>query len=145
MAVDYPEPVRALIAQLKRLPGIGPKSAERIAIWLMQRGADVTSPFSEALEKAGPFGQGAPAPRFALPSVEISHSRRIGEAHLRLTLSDGMSARLEAVAFNAFTGPLGPFLEAVRGRRAHVAGRLELNHWQGRTTVQLRLEDAAET
>ena len=104
-----------------------------------------TAELIEALEKAGPFGQGAPAPRFALPSVEISHSRRIGEAHLRLTLSDGMSARLEAVAFNAFTGPLGPFLEAVRGRRAHVAGRLELNHWQGRTTVQLRLEDAAET
>ena len=53
MAVDYPEPVRALIAQLKRLPGIGPKSAERIAIWLMQRGSDVTGPFSTALEKAG--------------------------------------------------------------------------------------------
>lgn len=53
MAVDFPEPVRALIAQLKRLPGIGPKSAERIAIWLMQRGADVTGPFAVALEKAG--------------------------------------------------------------------------------------------
>ncbi|MCB1065678.1 MAG: recombination protein RecR [Verrucomicrobiae bacterium] len=53
MAVDYPEPVRALIAQLKRLPGIGPKSAERIAIWLMQRGGDVTGLFAEALERAG--------------------------------------------------------------------------------------------
>lgn len=53
MAVDFPEPIRALIAQLKRLPGIGPKSAERIAIWLMQRGSDVTTPFALALEKAG--------------------------------------------------------------------------------------------
>jgi hypothetical protein len=25
----------------------------------------------------------------------------------------------------------------------HLAGRLELNHWNGRTRVQLRLEDAA--
>ncbi|MCV2864565.1 single-stranded-DNA-specific exonuclease RecJ [Albidovulum sediminicola] len=97
----------------------------------------------EALERAGPFGQAAPAPRFAFPSVEITFSRRVGEAHLRLTLSDGLSARLEAIAFGAYDTPLGPFLEAHGGRRIHVAGRLELNQWQGRTSVQLRLEDAA--
>jgi recombination protein RecR len=33
---DFPEPVRALIGELKRLPGIGPRSAERIAVWLLQ-------------------------------------------------------------------------------------------------------------
>ena len=33
---DFPEPVRSLVAELKRLPGIGPRSAERIAIWLLQ-------------------------------------------------------------------------------------------------------------
>jgi recombination protein RecR len=34
--IDYPEEVRQLIAQLKRLPGIGPRSAERIALWLLR-------------------------------------------------------------------------------------------------------------
>lgn len=53
MPVDYPLPVKVLIHQLKRLPGIGPKSAERIAIWLMQRGVDATAPFAEALHAAG--------------------------------------------------------------------------------------------
>ena len=33
---DYPEPVVELIAELKRLPGIGPRSAERVAVWLLQ-------------------------------------------------------------------------------------------------------------
>lgn len=33
---DFPEPVKALIAELKRLPGIGPRSAERIAVWMLQ-------------------------------------------------------------------------------------------------------------
>ena len=56
--VDYPEPVKVLIAQLKRLPGVGPKSAERIAVWLMQRGREMTGPFSEALEKAGGLEKG---------------------------------------------------------------------------------------
>ncbi|MEQ1840443.1 MAG: recombination mediator RecR [Verrucomicrobiales bacterium] len=51
--VDYPEPVKALIAHLKQLPGIGPKSAERIAVWLMQQGTEVTGQFSEALGRAG--------------------------------------------------------------------------------------------
>ena len=33
---DFPEPVKALIGELKRLPGIGARSAERIAVWLLQ-------------------------------------------------------------------------------------------------------------
>jgi recombination protein RecR len=33
---DFPLPVRELVAALKRLPGIGPRSAERIAVWLLQ-------------------------------------------------------------------------------------------------------------
>jgi recombination protein RecR len=32
--VDYPEPFRELARELRRLPGIGPRSAERIALWL---------------------------------------------------------------------------------------------------------------
>lgn len=51
--VDYPEPVKALITHLKQLPGIGPKSAERIAVWLLQQGNEATGPFSEALGRAG--------------------------------------------------------------------------------------------
>lgn len=33
---DYPGPVRQLIGELRQLPGIGPRSAERVAIWLLQ-------------------------------------------------------------------------------------------------------------
>lgn len=34
--IEYPAAIRNLIAQLKRMPGIGPRSAERIALWLIQ-------------------------------------------------------------------------------------------------------------
>jgi len=34
--IDFPESVRNLIVELKRLPGIGPRSAERVAVWLLQ-------------------------------------------------------------------------------------------------------------
>jgi recombination protein RecR len=33
--VEYPAPLKQLVAQLKRMPGIGPRSAERIALWMV--------------------------------------------------------------------------------------------------------------
>ena len=51
-SIDYPEPVRILIGQLKRLPGVGPKSAERIAVWLLQQGRESALPVSESVANA---------------------------------------------------------------------------------------------
>ncbi|MES2969206.1 MAG: single-stranded-DNA-specific exonuclease RecJ [Pseudomonadota bacterium] len=96
----------------------------------------------EQLEEAGPFGAGSPAPRFAFAGMAVT-ARRMGETHLRLNFGDGMGPKLDALAFGAFDGPLGPALSQGGHQRFHLAGRLELNTWNGRTTVQLRLEDAA--
>lgn len=49
---DYPEPVRELIGQLKRLPGIGPRSAERIAVWLLQHPKAEPASLASSLETA---------------------------------------------------------------------------------------------
>lgn len=51
--IDYPTPVKELVSNLKQLPGVGPKSAERIAIWLIQHGRDLTGPLSQSLSNAG--------------------------------------------------------------------------------------------
>lgn len=95
------------------------------------------------IEAAGPFGAGAPAPRFVFPDAEIRFAKRIGDSHLKVTFGDGMSARLEAICFGAFDTALGPALEKHGGQRFHLAGRLEINTWGGRQSVQLRLEDAS--
>ncbi len=50
--LDYPEPIIELISQLKRLPGIGPRSAERIAVWLIQNKKSNSEALSEALTQA---------------------------------------------------------------------------------------------
>ena len=36
-SADYPEALKSLIKELKRMPGIGPRSAERIALWMVQK------------------------------------------------------------------------------------------------------------
>jgi len=50
--IDYPEEVRELVGELKRLPGIGPRSAERIAIWLLQHPKADAVALAGALQKA---------------------------------------------------------------------------------------------
>lgn len=37
MAIDYPDSVRELVTQFRKLPGVGPRSAERIAVWLIDQ------------------------------------------------------------------------------------------------------------
>jgi single-stranded-DNA-specific exonuclease len=95
------------------------------------------------IEDAGPFGAGAPGPRYAFGGMAITFAKRVGESHLKLRFGDGTGPTLDAIAFGAFDGPLGPALEAHGGARFHLAGRLDINTWGGRQTVQLRLEDAA--
>ncbi len=96
----------------------------------------------EMVEKAGPFGAAAPAPRFAFAQMRIHHARRVGETHLKLSFGDDRG-QMDAICFGAFDGPLGHVLESHGGARFHLAGRLDINTWQGRQSVQLRLEDAA--
>ncbi len=50
--VDYPEEIRLLISQLKRLPGIGPRSAERIALWLLRSAQSPSADLARALTAA---------------------------------------------------------------------------------------------
>ncbi|SEO81107.1 exonuclease RecJ [Salinihabitans flavidus] len=98
----------------------------------------------EQIDAAGPFGAGAPAPRFAFADVEIRFAKQVGESHLKLRFGDGAGPTVDAIAFGAFDTALGPRLIAHGGARFHLAGRLEVNIWGGRQQVQLRLEDAAE-
>jgi recombination protein RecR len=46
---DFPITVRNLVAELKRLPGVGPRSAERMAVWLLQNKKAEPLKLSEAV------------------------------------------------------------------------------------------------
>ncbi len=95
------------------------------------------------LDEAGPFGAGAPHPRFAFPDMEIKFAKRVGENHLKIRFGDGIGKSIDGMIFGAYDTALGPALEHHDGRRFNLAGQLEINEWQGKRAVQLRLEDAA--
>jgi single-stranded-DNA-specific exonuclease len=97
----------------------------------------------DALERAGPFGSGHPAPVLALPRHRILDARQVGNGHVRVSLASETGARLSAIAFRAAEADLGRFLIERRGRPVHVAGTLGTNHWNGSQQIQFRVIDAA--
>lgn len=136
------EPAMARLSELLARQGAGETGPGNLRIDALLMPAALTPELVERLEEAGPFGASAPAPRFVLAGMTASGLRRMGEDHLRLTLTDG-TARIDAVMFGAFRGPVGPFLETLDGARIHAAGKVEINDWGGRRRVQVRLDDIA--
>jgi recombination protein RecR len=49
--VDFPPLIQELIRQLRRMPGVGPRSAERIALWIVQRKDARADQIAEAILK----------------------------------------------------------------------------------------------
>ncbi len=143
VARDQLEPAMNRLSELLAKQGaaeIGPADL-RLDSLLMPGAA--TLDLINQIENAGPFGAGAPAPRFAFPDCQIHFAKQVGANHLKISFGDGIGPRIDAISFGAMDGPMGPALLDHNGARFHLAGRLEINTWQGRQSVQLRLEDAA--
>ena len=141
---DKLEPAMERLAELLAKQGAGDLGPADLKLDGMLMPGAATVPLIEQIDQAGPFGAGAPAPRYGFPDLQVRFAKRIGESHLKLSLSDGLSSGIDAICFGAFDTALGPRLLDHGGARFHFAGRLEINNWGGRQSVQLRLEDAAE-
>lgn len=98
----------------------------------------------DLVERAGPYGQGNPQPRFVFPSHRVRFPKVIGEAHVRCVLEAADGSRIEAIAFRAAGQPLGDFLLGAGGVPIHVAGNIRRDTWGGRNRIELNIEDAAD-
>lgn len=96
-----------------------------------------------ALERLAPFGSGNAEPRFVIPSARVAFADVVGTDHVRCTFESPEGGRLAGICFRAVDRPLGRALLTADGRPIHVAGRLRANTWQGRTSAQLFVDDAA--
>ena len=143
VAEDKLDAAMARLSELLAKQGAHLAGAADLKLDGMLMPAAATVELAQQVEQAGPFGAGAPAPRYAFADMQIRFAKRVGESHLKISFGDGNNTKMDAIAFGAFDGPLGPALENHGGARFHLAGRLDINTWRGRQSVQLRLEDAA--
>ncbi|WP_279574935.1 single-stranded-DNA-specific exonuclease RecJ [Methylobacterium sp. J-088] len=95
------------------------------------------------LQKAGPFGQGAPEPIFALGRHRLVDAGVVGSNHVRARLRSRDGQVVGAICFRAAERPLGLALLNGIGREMHVAGTLSCDRWRGAERAQLRIVDLA--
>jgi len=144
VARDQLEPAMARLSELLAKQGAGNAGPADLKLDGMLMPGAATVALIEQIEAAGPFGASAAAPRYVFADMAIKFAKRVGDSHLKISFTDGMGPRIDAICFGAFDTDLGPRLLEHNGMRFHLAGRLEINEWGGRRQVQLRLEDAAE-
>lgn len=94
------------------------------------------------IELLEPFGKGNAKPRFLLQDLEIAKLDRVGKDQqwvrgvLAMPGPQPLYARAKVDCF----GPLQAFAGATRGQRIDVATTVDRNVWQGKHSVQLRVE-----
>ncbi len=102
-----------------------------------------TAEMVRLIQRAGPFGQGAPEPVFALPRHRIADARIVGNGHVSAKLRSRDGQVLAAIAFRSAEGPVGRALLSGIGRDFHIAGTLSCDSWRGSERAQLRIGDLA--
>jgi single-stranded-DNA-specific exonuclease len=98
----------------------------------------------DLLDRAGPYGPGHSEPRFVFPAHRLSRVRSMKDLHVRCTLQAADGSRIEACAFRVADTPIGTLLLKGEGLPLHVVGHLRRTSWQGRESVELMIEDAAD-
>ncbi len=108
---------------------------------LAPRGVNLA--LTEALEAAGPYGQGWAAPRIASGPWVIVKCDIVGETHVRAIVSGPDGARLKAMAFRAADTPLGVALVSAGRRPLYLSGRVRRDDWGKTPAAELHLDDLA--
>lgn len=103
----------------------------------------VTPAFADALEEAGPYGMGWPAPRIAAGPMRVIKADVVGKDHVRAIMAGDDGRSLKTVAFRQAETELGQaILHGARGRRLWIAGRAKVDDWGGRQNAELHIDDA---
>jgi single-stranded-DNA-specific exonuclease len=104
----------------------------------------VTPALVDALEGAGPYGMGWPAPRIAAGPMRVVKADIVGTNHVRAVMAGDDGRSLKTVAFRQAETLLGQaLLGAGRDRRLWVAGRARIDDWGARPAAELLIDDIA--
>ena len=138
------EVVRGFLAEQLRVSSLAARAAAGLEIDGALTPSAVNDGLIDLIEKAGPYGQGNPQPRFAFPAHKVKFAKVVGDSHVRVSLEAGDASRLDAIAFRAAGQPLGDLLLNTGGLPVHVAGTLKRDTWGGREKIELTIDDAAD-
>ena len=101
--------------------------------------------FMSEINDFEPFGVGNPSPVFKFSNLYVLKADIVGLKHIRVMFAPSKesygSKPLTAIAFNAVGTQVGNDLFLQKPVNMSVFGRLKINKWQERETIQLQLSD----
>ncbi len=97
----------------------------------------------QSLARLEPFGAGNDEPKISVANAMVMKSDIVGSGHVRCIVTGSSGGRLKAIAFNSADSELGHALLNTQGRPIHLVGSLREDNWQGRSDVQLVIDDGA--
>lgn len=94
---------------------------------------DITPKFNRLLKQMEPFGPQNMAPVFMTKGVTGVCAKKVGEDHLKLTITNQLNTKINAIAFG-----LAHWEEHVNSNLPFdIAYTIEENEWQGNVSIQL--------
>ena len=98
----------------------------------------------DALEQAGPYGAGWPAPRVAAGPARLLKTGIVGDGHVRGLACGDDGKSFKWIAFRSAATELGQaMLSSPSDQRWWLAGTIKRDEWNGGNHAEMHLEDAA--
>lgn len=138
------EPFRDFIAE--RLADDVAKSLHGRALLLdaLLAPGGVVGGLCDALEAAGPYGAGWPAPRVAAGPARLLKTGIVGDGHVRGLACGDDGKSFKWIAFRSAATELGQMLlSSPADKRWFLAGTIKRDEWNGGNAAEMHLEDAA--
>ena len=93
------------------------------------------------IEKLAPFGSGNKEPKFVIENLQVVSSNLVAGKHIKNVLYGKDGSVIKSIAFNAKDTPLEPFLIKKNKKKFNIAGKMNLNEWRGKKSVEFIIED----
>ena len=88
-----------------------------------------------------PFGSGNSEPKFVIENLHVIKTSIISDKHIRSILRGGDGSVFKSIAFNAIGTPLELLLSKNSKKSFNIAGKMHLNEWKGKKSVEFIIED----
>jgi single-stranded-DNA-specific exonuclease len=138
------EPLRAFLHERMAADVEAARGGRALLLDALLAPGGVAASLCDALDAAGPYGAGWPAPRVAAGPVRLMRPGIVGSGHVRAIAcgDDGKSFKL--IAFRAAETELGQaLLSSPVDKRWWLAGTIKRDEWNGGNAAEMHLEDAA--
>ncbi|MEO6435756.1 MAG: DHHA1 domain-containing protein, partial [Tepidisphaeraceae bacterium] len=138
------EPLREFLNQRLATDVEAARDGRALLLDVLLAPGGVAASLCDALDAAGPYGAGWPAPRVAAGPARLIKTSIVGDGHVRGIACGEDGKSFKWIAFRSAETPLGQaLLASPADARWWLAGTIKRDEYEGGNAAEMHLEDAA--